>query len=340
MLLAGCSTALPVAENTEVREFIREMVTRHGFSQPELEGMFREVRSRPDILRAISRPAEAKPWYKYRPIFLTSARAEGGAQFWHEHRDVLKRAQEVYGVPPEIIVAIIGVETRYGANTGRHRVVDSLTTLAFEYPKRGKFFRGELEQFLLLTREIGKPPLKIKGSYAGAMGFPQFIASSYRHYAVDFSGDGVRDLLGNPVDAIGSVGNYLRRHGWVAGQVVALKVEVSKNDVSKLLESGLKPHLGLDEMHRRGVKFSDGDVQDVRSPPPFHTGGGIHPVPGDNIAGLKGALFRLQAQEGPEYWVGLQNFYTITRYNHSKLYAMAVYQLAQEIRMLVEDGEP
>ena len=183
----------------EARAFIDEMAERHDFRREVLEQLFSSATPRESVIKAISRPAEAKPWYKYRPIFLTLERIEAGDRFWNNHREALQRAERLYGVPPEVIVAIIGVETRYGRNTGRFPVLDAVATLAFQYPKRAPFFRSELEHFLLLAREEGLDPAAVKGSYAGAMGWPQFIASSYRNYAVDFDGDGVRDLLSNPV---------------------------------------------------------------------------------------------------------------------------------------------
>jgi len=298
-----------LAADPAVRGFIEEMHERHGFERASLERLFTGVRLQNGVLEAISRPAEAKPWYEYRRIFVTPERIRDGVRFWRSHRETLEEAAAAYGVAPEIVVAIIGVETRYGEYTGRTPVLDALTTLAFRYPRRSGFFRRELEQFLLLAREEGLDPGAITGSYAGAMGLPQFIASSYRRYAVDFDGDQVRDLLGNYADAIGSVANYLKVHGWRPGTPVALAASPSGEGFRALLERGLKPRTPVLAMRERGL--------DVHGE-----------APDDAL----GALIELQAREGREYWVGLQNFYAITRYNHSALYAMAVHQLAEAIR--------
>lgn len=299
----------PLVDDPEVRRFIDDMVDQHGFARSDLDRLLADAELLPTVLDAIARPAESKPWYQYRALFVTPSRIEGGLEFWRAHQADLTRAAEVFGVSPEVIVAIIGVETRYGARGGRYRVLDALSTLAFRYPKRSRFFRGELEQFLLLTREEGLEPRLVKGSYAGAIGLPQFIASSYRRYAVDFDGDNVRDLITNPRDAIGSVANYLSRHGWRKGQGVVLAASLHNESARELLDGDLKPHIPLSTMKARGVAIE-------------------RPAPDTE----SGALIELETEDGPEYWVGLQNFYTITRYNHSPLYAMAVQQLAQAIR--------
>lgn len=308
--VSSAVTALEtLANDVEVRHFVDEMVIQHGFDRPQLMDLFAEARLLPHVLRAMSRPAEAKPWFQYRSIFLTPGRIRGGLAFWQRHGETLERARTRFGVDPEIIVAIIGVETLYGQRTGRYRVLDSLTTLAFHYPKRSSFFRSELAQFLLLTREEGLDPLTLNGSYAGAIGLPQFISSSYRRYAVDFNDDQVRDLIRDPEDAIGSVGNYLQHHGWQRDKAIVLAASIEHDEVRALLNAGIQPHTRLVELKSRGVKMS-GKVPDKE----------------------KGALIELETEDGHEHWVGLQNFYTITRYNHSALYAMAVYQLAQAIR--------
>lgn len=308
--LCGAVSAdtLSVMSKPELRNFLDEMAGRHNFQRTELAALFSQAELKPDIIAAISRPAEAKPWYEYRDIFLTSGRIEGGVEFWDEHAADLARAEKTYGVPAEIIVAIIGVETRYGKNTGSYRVLDALATLAFDYPPRSNFFRKELEQYLLLTREEKIPPLSLTGSYAGAMGLPQFIPSSFRNYAVDFDGDGKRDLWSNPSDAIGSVAHYFSEHGWQTGKPVASRAEVSGEHYSDVLGNGLKPVLSMAQLQEQGVRASD-------------------PVP---MAAL-GSLLQFETESGMEYWIGLQNFYVITRYNHSALYAMAVYQLSQQI---------
>jgi membrane-bound lytic murein transglycosylase B len=293
---------------TEIAPFVADMVSRHGFERASLEQALSGVRVRPEILEAIARPAESLDWYQYHPIFVTETRISKGEAFWRAHADTLSRAAAEYGVSPEIIVAIIGVETLYGTRAGRYLVLDSLSTLAFRYPRRSKFFRNELEQFLILARQENLDVQKVKGSYAGAMGIPQFISSSYRRYAVDFDGDGVRDLINNPVDAIGSVANYLKVHGWQRGGAIALPASVTGSEYKMLVKKGLKPHTPVSDMHNFGVVVLYASENDSR-----------------------GALIELANKEDIEHWVGLQNFYAITRYNHSSLYAMAVFQLAREI---------
>ncbi|MGD8998868.1 MAG: lytic murein transglycosylase B [Granulosicoccaceae bacterium] len=291
--------------------FIDRMQSRHGFNAQQLTGLLGQSRIREDILEAISRPAEKKPWYQYRPIFVTPARVNGGLAFWDKHEAVLERAEQEYGVPAEIIVAIIGVETRYGKHTGRYRVIDALSTLAFAYPPRSTFFASELEHYLLMTREEQVDPLSLKGSYAGAMGQPQFISSSFRSFAVDFDADGKRDIWNNPTDAIGSVANYFRRHGWRNGEPITARVNTGGvTDKALLASETLKPSLPLAELQAKGVEAIPEDL-----PPELLT-----------------TLIGLELEENMEYWLGLHNFYVITRYNHSALYAMAVYQLSQEIR--------
>jgi membrane-bound lytic murein transglycosylase B len=294
--------------DTEIAPFVSELVSRHGFESERLMRILGGVRVRPDVLEAIARPAESLDWYQYRPIFLTEMRVAKGEKFWRAHAGTLAEASREYGVSAEIIVAIIGVETLYGTRKGKHLVLDSLATLAFRYPRRSKFFRSELEQFLVLAQQEGFDTPKVKGSYAGAMGIPQFISSSYRRYAVDFDGDGVRDLLGSETDAIGSVANYLEKHGWQRDGVVALPASVSGDKYKALVKKGIKPNTPVSEMREFGV---------------------VVLYAGENA--LPGALIELNGKKDTEYWVGLQNFYAITRYNHSSLYAMAVFQLAREI---------
>ncbi|HKK05985.1 MAG TPA: lytic murein transglycosylase B [Gammaproteobacteria bacterium] len=312
----GCTVAKPrpLDERPEVNRFIKEMVQKHRFTRQELEEIFSKARIRPSIIAAISRPAESKPWYEYRPIFVTSSRISGGVAFWKKNADILERAQATYGVPPQILVAILGVETRYGQQKGGYPVIDSLSTLAFDYPPRSAFFKKELEQYLLMTREENIDPLKLVGSYAGAMGQPQFISSSFRSYAVDFDGDGHRDLWDNAADAIGSVANYFKKHGWQAGEPIASRADVKGKDYQKLVDAGLKPSFTPAQLRQAGVTFK-----------------------GDPGPDAKGALIELKTDYGHEYWVGWQNFYVITRYNHSALYAMAVYQLSERIRQARED---
>lgn len=298
-----------VALRPEVRQFVDDMVTRHHFNRDELTVLLGQAQTRQDIIAAITRPAEAKPWFQYRPIFITEARIKGGVEFWNKHQDLLERTQAAYGVPPEIITAIVGVETRYGANTGGFRVLDALYTLGFDYPPRGKFFLGELENFLLLSRDEKFDPLILKGSYAGAMGQPQFIPSSYRNFSVDFDADGTRNLWNNAADIIGSVGYYFYAHGWQPDQPVTSRAQVEGERYKDVLSNDLKPTRNLASLKENGVTIAD-----------------------DIAADRPGALLEFKIESGSEYWIGWQNFYVITRYNRSPLYAMAVHQLSQEIR--------
>ncbi len=296
----------------EFKSFAAEMEQKHQIPASEVEDLLSETELRDDILAAISRPAEAKPWYEYRPIFLKPDRIESGVTFWDRNEAMLEQVSREYGIPPEIIVAIIGVETRYGKFTGRYRVLDALTTLAFFYPKRAEFFRSELEEFLLLAREERIDPRSATGSYAGAMGKPQFISSSYRRYAVDEDGDGRRDLWESDADVIASVANYFKTHGWRPGEPITFRAEVTgQPDLEPYVNAGMKPSIQLAELLTKGVRPAE-EVE-----------------PGDPE--ILATLIRLDAGGSDEYWIGLHNFYVITRYNHSNLYAMAAYQLSQEI---------
>ena len=291
----------------DVQSFIANMVQKHGFGEQQLTELLAEVKTRESVLEAISRPAESKPWREYRPIFITEERVKKGMDFWRQNAALLQRAEKEFGVPPEMIVAIIGVETFYGTRKGHHPVLDSLVTLGFEYPPRSKFFLSELEHYFLLTREEGLDPRSLQGSYAGAMGIPQFISSSYRAYAVDFDGDGKRDLLNNPADAIGSVANYFKRHGWTAGEMVVSRAKLAdKAAIPQKVE--MRPHTRVADFRRQGVTPREKIADDVLA-----------------------TLIALEGEQGPEYWLGLNNFYVITRYNRSPLYAMAVYQLSQKL---------
>lgn len=307
--LSATSERPGFANHPEAKAFIDEMVERHAMDRGELTELFAEAQVREDILRAISRPAEGKPWHEYRPIFLTRSRIDGGVAFWNEHADILARVEKAFGVDAQVIVAIIGVETRYGGNTGSYRVIDALSTLAFEYPPRAKFFRSELEHFLLLTKEERVDRREARGSYAGAMGHGQFISSSYRNYAVDFDGDGRRDLWDSREDIIASVANYLSVHGWKLGAPVVERVEPKTRPAEALTGAGIKPSLTLGQLKAAGIQSHQAADDDTLA-----------------------TLIALEQQDGPEYWLGFNNFYVITRYNRSPLYAMAVYQLSEEIR--------
>jgi membrane-bound lytic murein transglycosylase B len=261
------------------------------------------------VISAITAPFTARPWHEFRSRNVDAVRINGGIKFWREHAATLARARREFGVPEEIIVATIGVESIYGRRTGGFGVLEALTMLAFNYPPRAELFRSELEHFLLLAREARFDTARVKGSYAGAIGIPQFLPSSYRRYAVDFDGDGRRDLLGSPADAIGSVANYYKAHGWREGQLIAVPAAVEPEGVAELLELGIKPRLNVGELKRRGVSPAE----------PLEEGPAA-------------ALFVVESESGPSYWLGLNNFYVITRYNRSVNYALAVRELARELR--------
>ena len=296
-------------EHPAAKAFVEKMVSEHGFERDYVAGLMAQAERKQSILDAISRPAEKTlTWAKYRKIFITSRRIRQGQEFIEQHGETLRRAEQDFGVPVEIIAAIIGVETSYGRNKGSYRVLDSLATLGFDYPRRSKFFSGQLEQYLLLVKEQQFDPLAVKGSYAGAMGYGQFIPSSYRHYAIDYDGDGVADIVNNPVDAIGSVANYFKSHGWRPGEPVTVKASVTKPHNKALANQALKPEKTVAEFARQGYR------------------------PAENIATDQPATaMRLQGSRGEEHWLGLYNFYVISRYNHSRLYSMAVYQLSQAL---------
>lgn len=297
----------PYLSYPEVRTFIGEVSRKHRFDPRQLENTFATVQRSNEVLGKVRAPAEAKPWRSYRPIFLTEDRIRGGVDFWNKHRAALDTAARQYGVDPSYIVAIIGVETAYGRNFGQYNVLQSLTTLAFDFPPRQDFYRKELEQFLLLTREERINPHRLKGSYAGAMGMSQFISSSYRHYAIDFNNDKQRDLW-RASDAIGSVANYLKKHGWKRRGDVAVPASVSGNRYKQYAETkAKKPRHTLAQFRNAGIK------------------------PLGRFWSNKVSLIELVGTRDTEYWVGGDNFYVITRYNHSPKYAMAVHQLAQAI---------
>ena len=301
------STALDPA--TEIEPFVERMARNHGVSVHETRALLADARVLDSVLEAVQRPAERKPWHEYRKIFITEKRIARGAEFWGKHADSLARAGGRFGVPPELIVAIIGVESFYGVYRGRIRVLDALATLGFRYPKRSAFFLSELEAFVLLSDEERFDARRLKGSYAGAMGIAQFISSSYRRYAIDFDGDGTRDLMQSPEDAIGSIANYLSEHGWRPGATIAVRAEVEGDGFREVVERGIKPHSSLASIRAKGIGFTADAGEDEQ-----------------------GALLEFETRNGHEYWVGLTNFYVITRYNHSRLYALAVLQLAQRIR--------
>jgi peptidoglycan lytic transglycosylase B len=317
MLMSAGSAANQYERTPEGQAFISTMVEDFGFEAGRVESLLGDAKRQDSILESISRPAEKSlEWHSYRDIFIRPDRIAQGREFMTAYADELARAQQQYGVPPEIVAAIIGVETCYGRYRGNYRVLDALATLAFDYPPRSRFFRSELEQFLLMTREQGLDPTALKGSYAGAMGYGQFISSSYRHYAVDFDGDGVADILENPVDAIGSVANYFKKHRWQSGEPVAHRLAEDLPADSPLLTDGLKPDLQAADYRQAGLS-----------------------VPASVDDRLPARAIRLKGENEHEVWLTYRNFYVITRYNHSHLYAMAVYQLAEALKAGRDRGE-
>jgi membrane-bound lytic murein transglycosylase B len=299
------------ASPSELRkQFIDLMVDKHQFDRKVIESTLEKATKNETVLQSIAKPWEAKPWHQYYPIFLTEKRLTKGLAFWQTYQKTLARAEKETGVPAEIIVAIIGVETFYGTYKGKYSVLDALVTLGFHYPPRAKFFRSELAQLFLLAKEENFDITELKGSYAGAMGWGQFISSSYRYYAVDFDGDGVRDLLNNPEDAIGSVANYFKKHHWKANTDVAFKAQVSGNQYPALLSKSLKYSHQWSQLQDAGVSITASNLNKDMS--------------------VK--LFEFEQTDDKEYWVGLPNFYVITRYNHSPLYAMAVFQFSQQLK--------
>jgi membrane-bound lytic murein transglycosylase B len=313
LLLAVIARAGEYEHRPDVQAFAEEMQDRYGFKKEEVLATLAQAVKKQSILDAIARPAEkAKPWKDYRKIFLTDARIDGGADFWLAHEQNLQEVSSRFHVEPEMIVAIIGIETSYGKNTGSYRVIDALSTLAFDYPPRSAFFRQELQNFLLLAREQKRDPLSLTGSYAGAMGYGQFMPSSYRNYAADFNSDGFADIWNNTSDAIASVANYFSKHGWQMGEPILARASVQPNFDTTLLasNSGFKPQYSLQELAARGVSPVVGGLGNER----------------------KAVLISQEGDYGTEYWLGFDNFYTITRYNNSSMYAMAAHQLADAIK--------
>lgn len=315
-LLATALLALPVLSlsddngfEQQLLEFKEEVAGRHDFDRQTLSLWFAEVELQQPIIDLISRPAErVRPWHEYRQIFLTDSRIDGGVAFWEEHAEALERVSRESGVAPEVIVAIIGVETLYGRITGSWRVLDALSTLAFAYPPRASFFRSELEHFLLLVREERLEPRAAMGSYAGAMGPPQFIPSSYRAYAVDGSGNGRRDLFHDWDDVLASVANYFAEHGWRDGEPVVQQATVAADF------NGQHPPNSLELTSTVAGLLDDGYHFDAVQP--------------DDAPAM---MVRLDGTDGDELWVGYHNFRVITRYNRSVMYALAVHQLSQAI---------
>ncbi|HEY0745891.1 MAG TPA: lytic murein transglycosylase B [Steroidobacteraceae bacterium] len=305
-------------KRSDVKEFISHMAESYAFKKRALRKLLKNAEFQPAIVEAMARPAEkAKLWYEYRPIFVTERRIQEGVEFWTAHRQALDQASVRSGVAPEYLAAILGVETFYGRRTGNYRVLDALVTLSFEYPPRGKFFRDELEQFLLLTRDGRLDAKSVKGSYAGAMGVPQFMPSNYRRYAIDADDNGRVDLWGDWPDVCASVGNYLKEHGWNAGEPVLDEATVVPEKAADLDGRKLALSETVGSLNAKGVSFDSS-------------------LPAEAPAILVAA----DEADGVHWRVGYNNFYVITRYNHSALYAMAVYDLATAVkqRMLLNDA--
>ena len=311
MILSGAAQG---GEHPGSREFITRAVEEFGLDAAELEALLANAEYKQSIVDAISRPAEGKAWFEYRPIFLTRQRIKEGIEFWQKNHELIEKASAQFGVDPQIIVAIIGVETLYGKITGSYRVLDALTTLGLYYPKdlardRSGFFSTELIQFIKLGKEENLPLTEVTGSYAGAMGMGQFIPSSYREYAVDFDGNGSRDLWRSTPDVVASVANYLHRHGWKPGDPVTAKAVASASaDEALASPASYKPEFTVGEIANRGYRSDPGLSLDRPA-----------------------AVLKLEGKDKPDYWLTFDNFYVITRYNRSPKYAMAVHQLSEEI---------
>ncbi|HZV55304.1 MAG TPA: lytic murein transglycosylase B [Rhodocyclaceae bacterium] len=317
LLLAAMSAQATetYAERADVKAFVAEMAEHHGFDPDRLLTHFRKVRRSLPVLRAIMPPADPgiRSWQAYHDRFVEPARIARGVEFWHRHETTLARAEALYGVPAEIVVAIIGVETIYGRHMGRFEVFNALTNLAFDYPPRADLFRRELESLLLLARDEQRNPWHYRGSYAGAIGLPQFLPSSVRSYAVDFDGDGRIDLAGSADDAIGSVGRFLAEHGWSTGEEIARSVKVSGGDTPVLLAEGIHPARLPAEMAPFGVQA-------------------------DGAPALRAALIDLTTPDAPtEYRLGFNNFFVLTRYNRSTFYAAAIIDLASALKAARDD---
>jgi len=313
-------TAAPFdVQRPEIAQWVEEVVSHDGWSRKAVVALLTEAQPQAKVLEIMSRPLErVAPWWEYRERFITQERIDKGVQFWLDHQLALERIAAQYQVPPEYLVAIIGVETFYGRSTGHYRVLDVLSTLAFDYPQRGSYFRGELEQYLLLTRENRLDPLTTTGSYAGAMGVPQFMPSVYRRYAVDADTDKKRDLWGDWNDILASVANYLHEHGWAAGGPV-------------LAETTLDPDPNLQQIEPHNLELSE----TVGALAAHGVKIGLD-LPADTPA----MLIAAEQRDGPAYRVGFHNFYVITRYNVSARYAMAVYDLARTLAARVHGTPP
>ncbi len=311
LLFNACCTYADEAlvQRKDVQHFIDKMVRQDHFDRRQLIAIMKEAKFQSQIIESMDKPYEKKTWDVYKDLFLTPQRVQAGLNFWRMNEKTLERAQREFGVPAHIIVAIIGVETLYGQHQGNYRVLDALTTLAFNYPKRAEFFTKELGEYLLLCREQGVPANQYMGSYAGAMGKPQFMPSSYRFYAVDFTGNGKRDLMNDDRDVIGSVANYFHRHGWQMNRAVVQPANVSGSRYKKLTTNSKAADYAFKQLIAAGVKPISAVVD--------------HPD--------KAGLIELTTQHGQDYWIAYPNFYVITHYNTSPQYALVVYLLSQQL---------
>lgn len=324
LVLVGlsCLIQLSYADKTftqrdDVKSYITHVAKQYQFEANKLTILFRKIRLRPEVIAAFNKPYEAKPWYIYRKHFINQARIKGGVKFWRQHKAVLARAEKKFGVPAKIIVAIIGVESSYGKHRGKYSVLNTLATLAFDYPRRAKYFQKELTQFLILSREQQWNPTVVLGSYAGAVGQPQFMPSSYRAYGIDFSNhNGKINLFSNLDDIIGSVANYLAKHGWQRNQAIYVQAKVTGDRYQTLSQKNRKPRYTLKQLSSYNIK------------------------PVNNYSAKTKAYFFTvkESDKKLSYWLGFQNFYAITRYNWSNLYALAVSQLADKISAAYNKG--
>jgi len=308
LLLLAPAAYSAVPESKVFNNFIKHMVHKHGFDEYSLRKRFKSVEIQQSILETIAKPAESKPWFEYREIFMTENRISGGVQFWLENEHILEALEHKYKIPQEVMIAILGVESNYGEQNGKYRVIDALSTLAFAYPPRSKYFQKELESYLLLSRKEHLDPMKIMGSYAGATGLPQFMPSSYQSYPVDFNHDHKRDIWKNNADALASIANYFAKNHWQPGAGIAFPVKAKGDAYRQVMNTELKPDITITELRNLQIE-----------------------VPAQLANSEKVKLLNFQQPGGEDLWVTLHNFYVITRYNQSPLYAMAVYQLSQAI---------
>ena len=309
-LLPGCALAnespVPYIERPEVRAWAEQVANEHGLSSERIQKLIAECQRQAQVIASAQRPAESKPWHWYRNIFLTSDRINRGRTYLRKHADLLREAERAYQVPPEVITAIIAAESNFGRNTGAHPVLDTLVTLGFDYSPRGEFFRQQLEQLFLLEREAGLDIQDLRGSWAGALGQAQFIPSSYRHFAVDGDQDGRRDLWDSPADIIFSIANYFKKHHWRPDEPVAELIHPENPDQVPLSKA-LLPDIPSERLAASGIMLQNPTAEPV-------------------------AVHRFENSKSPEYWVGYHNFYVITRYNHSALYALMIHQLSQALQ--------